>query len=172
MIGSFQTLPATLEALHRLKFDYAGGEGIDFEPYSEFLSPEKTKSWIRAWTGNKQIDGAEFRIFGQDGTGGYAAFWLVRPDKSLPDQPIVFLGSEGDLGIVASNLDEYLWLLAGGIGPFEAVSFHGLDRPASPIFTAFAEQHAISPRLGPWQVVSRAQAEFPSFAEGVRALCQ
>ncbi|MBS0262248.1 MAG: SMI1/KNR4 family protein [Planctomycetes bacterium] len=172
MINSEKNFPALLEALHQLEFDYADGEGIDFEPSSNFLSQEETRSWIRAWTGNKELEGAEYRIFGQDGTGGYAAFWLVRSTDNVLEQPIVFLGSEGELGVVASNFSEYLWLLAGGIGPYEAISYRGLEREENPVFTSFAEQHSKSPRLGPWQVVAKAQAEFPVFVEGVKSLCR
>jgi len=170
--GSEQRIPTTLEALHLLEFEYSGGEGIDFEPYSRFLSQEETRSWIRAWTGNKELEGSEYRIFGQDGTGGYAAFWLVRHGNNVLEQPIVFFGSEGELGVVASNFSEYLWLLAGGIGPYEAVAYRGLERVANPTFTSFAEQHSSCSRLGPWEVVAKAQAEFPSFVEGVQSLCR
>jgi hypothetical protein len=114
-------LPPVLAALHRLPFDYDQGNGIDFEPYDRFQSAEETASWFRSWTGNEDVDGLEFRVFGQDGTGGAAAFWLTRAGKELAEQPIVFLGSEGEVGVVACNLADYLWLLAGGLGPCEAV---------------------------------------------------
>src|SRR5882724_3262967 len=91
-------MPGVMQQLHRLEFDYAGGRGMDFEPYTEFLSEDETCNWIRAWTANACLEGTEYRIFGQDGTGGYAAFWCIRPDMSVLDQPIVFFGSEGELG--------------------------------------------------------------------------
>jgi hypothetical protein len=103
-----ETFPPLLAELHKLEFDYADGEGIDFEPYTEFLSAEDTKSWIQAWTGNNSLEGHEYRIFGQDGSGGYAALWCVRAEQAILEQPIVFFGSEGDLGIVASNFADYL----------------------------------------------------------------
>ncbi|HFX7636876.1 TPA: SMI1/KNR4 family protein, partial [Acinetobacter baumannii] len=31
--------PDLLKKLHQLDFDYADGDGIDFEPYQDFLSP-------------------------------------------------------------------------------------------------------------------------------------
>lgn len=68
-----QTLPAALAEANALDYDYNDGEGVDFEPYTEFQSADDNASWIRAWTGNADLDGAEYRIFGQDGTGGYAA---------------------------------------------------------------------------------------------------
>ena len=52
---------------------------------------------------------------GKDGSGGQAAFWLVRVGEQLTHQPVVFLGCEGETGVVARNLDGYLWLLAAGL---------------------------------------------------------
>ena len=69
-----RTLPAPLAEANALTYDYNEGNGVDFEPYPEFLGPEDTGTWIRAWSGNTELDGSEFRVFGQDGTGGYAAF--------------------------------------------------------------------------------------------------
>ncbi len=70
-----QTLPPLLAELHTIELDHADGDGIDFEPYQEFQSADDNAAWIRAWTGNPELTGAEYRVFGQDGTGGYAAFW-------------------------------------------------------------------------------------------------
>src|ERR1043165_2936612 len=97
---SDRSMPTVLRELLGIEFDYAEGRGMDFEPYSDFLSKEDTRSWIQAWTGNKELDGEQSLVLGQDGTGGYAAIWRVRADKGLLDQPIVFFGSEGELGIV------------------------------------------------------------------------
>lgn len=155
-------MPAVLQELHTLECNYAGGAGIDFEPCSEFLSEEETRSWFQAWTGNKEVSGIAYRIFGRDGSGGYAAFWLARPDGDLLGQPIVFLGSEGELGVVAANFSDYLWLLAGGVGPAEAILSPGLHRCSDPAFTAFARHHSATAHLGAKEVVARAQTEFPS----------
>ncbi|WP_457337983.1 hypothetical protein, partial [Rhizobacter sp. P5_C2] len=62
-------MPELLRALLALEFDYAGGEGIDFEPFDSFLSTQETRDWFRAWTGNEEVDGSDFLVFGQDGTG-------------------------------------------------------------------------------------------------------
>ena len=35
-------MPPVIAQLHQLKFDYASGEGIDFEPYHDFLSAAET----------------------------------------------------------------------------------------------------------------------------------
>jgi hypothetical protein len=162
--------PPLLTRLHEVEFDYDDGDGIDFEPAQEFQSAEDNASWIQAWTGNKELTGSEYRIFGQDGTGGYAAFWLVREGKDLLEQPIVFFGSEGELGVVARNFDDYLWLLAGGQGPLEAVE--GYERDPNEELTKFATKHAKGPKKTGAEVVEAARKEFPDFEKQIRALCK
>lgn len=170
-----RAFPALLEELHKLDFDYADGDGYDFEPLGEFLSDSETRDWIRAWTGNAELDGAEFFVFGLDGTGGYAAFWKCRPDAGLLEQPVVFLGSDGNTGVVARNFSDYLWLLAGGVGPREAVE--DPESPPAPDavaagFRRFAEDYAGQPRRTPAEVLDAARREFPGFDEYIESLCR
>jgi hypothetical protein len=169
-VQSDHDMPVVLRQLHQLEFDYADGEGIDFEPFPAFLSGEETKNWIHAWTGNALLDGTEYRVFGQDGSGGYAAVWCARPNAPLTDQPIVFFGSEGELGVVAGNLSDYLWLLAGNLGPCEAISNPDFERATNQLFAGFAAAHATTPRKSPADVISCARAEFPQFESDVRAV--
>jgi hypothetical protein len=166
------TFPPLLSELHKLPFDYKGGKGIDFKPYEEFRSASQNASWIQAWTGNYDLTGSDYRVFGQDGTGGYVAFWLMRPNAELLEQPIVFFGSEGELGLVAENFADYLWLLAGGLGPYEAIACPGLEREPNDAFTAFAKDHATTAKKAPAAVIADARRKFPSFEEDVRALCR
>jgi hypothetical protein len=155
-------------------FDYADGEGVDFEPFPEFLSAAETSEWFRSWAGNSAATGDDFRIFGHDGTGGYAAFWLIRPDAALTDQPIVFLGSEGEVGVVARDLAGFLWLLADGFGPYEAVDPRERDRPARPVrdLERIAESFAPDRRQTAAAVMEQAVREFPDFETTVTALCR
>ncbi len=166
--------PAALAAALAVPFDYEGGDGVDFEPFEEFLSAEDTAEWFRAWTGNDELDAAEFRVFGQDGTGGYAAFWLVRPSRPLTDQPVVFLGSEGETGVVARDLGDLLWLLADGFGPWEAATSYEPDWIAhpNPGLTAVAERFAPGPRKSAAAVVELATQEFPEFDDTIMKLCR
>ncbi|WP_121740337.1 DALR anticodon-binding domain-containing protein [Streptomyces sp. E1N211] len=103
--GDDRRLPPALAELARTPIDYADGEGIDFEPYDAFDSAEATTEWLRQWTGNPELDGNAFRVFGQDGTGGLAALWRVRTGRPLVEQPVVFLSSEGERGVVAGLAD-------------------------------------------------------------------
>jgi hypothetical protein len=167
-----RAMPALLQELLRIDIDYDGGNGIDFEPHADFLSEEETREWIHAWTGNTQLDGSEYLVFGQDGSGGHAAIWRIRTGVSLLDQPIVFFGSEGELGVVARNFSDYLWLLAGGVGPYEAVAYDGELGKGSAEFEAFARLHAGSVERTPKDIIAAAREEFPSFVEDVQALCR
>lgn len=166
------SFPLPLRELRYLEFDYANGEGIDFEPYSAFLTPDQTSNWFRAWTGNKGVDGSEFRIFGQDGSGGYAAFWIIDPSADLLSQPIVFLGSEGATGVVAVNFHDYLWLLANGIGPFEAVEYPGMIREPNPLFLKFAQEHSSIGTMELEEVIERAKNASPPFCQRIHSLCR
>ena len=90
---------------------------------------------------------SEYLIFGQDGSGGYAAFWLVNNVEDLLQQPIVFFGSEGEVGVVAQNFGDYVWLFAHGLGPYEAVAYPDLKRPLNSKFLHFAQEVAPSNNL-------------------------
>ena len=166
-----QKLPPLLAKLNKLEYDYADGNGIDFEPYSEFLSLEETNSWFQAWTGNETADGSCFRVFGQDGTGGYAAFWITFPDKFILEQPIVFFGSEGEKGVIASDFDSYLWLLASGIGPYEAAAYPPTDESPHEQFLAFAQENSSVEQIGSRSVLEEARRNHPSFQDLIDSNC-
>ncbi|MFC8176827.1 SMI1/KNR4 family protein [Streptomyces sp. NPDC057325] len=166
--------PPALAAALAVRFDHIGGDGIDFEPFPAFLSADGTTEWIRAWTGDEELTGDHFRVFGQDGTGGHAAFWLVRPDRGTDGQPVVFLGSEGETGVVARDLGSFLWLLADGVGPREAANPYG-PVPASyphPELTAVAERYAPGLRAPAPVLIERAVREFPDFDDVMVKLCR
>jgi hypothetical protein len=171
--GEDRRFPPALADVARIEFDYGEeGEGVDFEPYDAFDSAEETTDWLRNWTGNHELDGGAYRVFGQDGTGGLAAIWCVRPGRPLAEQPVVFLGSEGECGVVAGNLSGLLWVLADGFGPREAAVDE--DREARPdaALTLLAERHATTPCRPAREIIAEAQAEFASFAEDLDQLCR
>ena len=165
-----RTFPAKLAEAFEIEFDYADGEGVDFEPFDQFESAEETTGWLRAWTGNKELSGERFRVMGQDGTGGYAAFWLVRDGEPLTAQPVVFLGSEGETGIIARNLADFLWLLADGFGPREAVEYPEQSSQPNDELVDIAERYAPDARKTGAKVIAAAKAEFPDFEATIEAL--
>jgi hypothetical protein len=161
-------LPAVLAEAHSSGF-FVDHEGHDFQPYDEFLWSGETLEWWRAWTGYPTIETAPFLVFGQDGSGGLAAFWIRDPGAADDAQPVVFLGSEGEVAVIASDLGDYLWLLANGVGPLEPVD--GVDREPEPIdslvsiarrFTGVGERPVEA-------VFAAARAEQSPFAEFVTA---
>lgn len=164
-------LPELVSLANQLPYEYADGDGIDFEPHDTFMSIEDTAHWFQAWTGNPNADASKFRVFGQDGTGGYIAFWTVRPGSDLLEQPVVFLGSEGETAVVARNFHDYLWLLAAGIGPYEAASYSDAPRVSQPELESFALRNAPPARTAT-QVLQDAQAEFPLFVQGIEDQCR
>lgn len=145
--------------------------GVDFEMYRSFEDPEETAWWFRLWTGNPEADGREYRFFGKNGGGGYAGLWLVREGRPPHEQPVVYFESEGEVLVVAPDLGSFLWLLAQGVGPHEALGWGEAAGP-DPRIAGIAERHAPGGRRPPEEILDRARAEFPHFEEGVQALCR
>ncbi|WP_405390594.1 SMI1/KNR4 family protein [Streptomyces sp. NBC_01102] len=167
--------PPALTEVARTEFPYEDDHSIDFEPYEAFASAGTTTDWFRHWTGNHELDGSAYRVFGQDGTGGLAALWLARPGLPLVDQPVVFMGSEGQNGVVAGSLSDFLWVLADGLGPCEVVVLEddtSYPDTALPALAEIAARHATTPRRPAREIIAEAQAEFPTFDEDLEKLCR
>lgn len=130
-------LPAALAEVAEIGFDFEWDEetdetnSCDFEPYKEFEAPEETAEWFRQWTGNDEADGQQFRFFGSTGAGDYAGFWIIRPGVDVTRQPVVYIDSNGELGVVARNLDDLLWLFANGSSPAKAFNDPGRETQRS-----------------------------------------
>ncbi|GHF47315.1 hypothetical protein GCM10010218_30820 [Streptomyces mashuensis] len=93
-------------------------------------------------------------MFAQNGAGGMVASWLVREGRPLADQPVVFLGSEGETAVLAPDMAGFRRVLADGFSPHEA--FYGRDEPDG--------RHAAE------AIVEAAAREFPNFEAAVEAL--
>ncbi|MEO3873222.1 hypothetical protein ABGB18_30780 [Nonomuraea sp. B12E4] len=120
-----EQFPAALRALHA--HQYAAGLGeLNFEVFDHF-DPEAVGSATDDDDANR-----EFRVFGMDGSGGLVAFWLVHEGLPVERQPVVLFESEGYIGPVAKDLCDLLYLLAAGLGPFEAVMSGVPDEDAAP----------------------------------------
>ncbi|MEU8703772.1 SMI1/KNR4 family protein [Streptomyces sp. NPDC048565] len=182
MGGTDRTFPAALAEVAGVDFhddrylavDAAGYEYLrfDFEPRADFESAEWTTGLLRSWTGNNDTDGDAYLVFGQDGTGGQAMIWRVRPGRPLADQPIVFLGSEGERGVIAGSLSDFLWVLADGYGPMEAAEGDDFESEPDELLIRIAERHATTPRRTAQEIVTEARAEFPAFSDDLDALCR
>ncbi|QES47938.1 SMI1/KNR4 family protein [Streptomyces venezuelae] len=171
--GEDRRFPPALAEVATVEFVYGDsaeveGEGVDFMPYAEFEPAEETTQWVRAWTANHELDGGA----GQDGSGGLAALWMARPGRPLAEQPVVFMGSEGESGLVAANLSDLLWVLADGFGPREAALHPDREPLPDPVLAEIAARHAVTPRRAAREIVLTARAEFPSFEEDLDELCR
>jgi hypothetical protein len=167
-----RSFPPVLSALHTLDRGEASGACIDFTPFRSFMAEDDTNTWFRTWTRNEAPGPAPYRLFGADSQGGHAGFWLIRPATPVIGQPIVYFGAERRVGVVARSFSDYLWLLAGGVGPAEAI----LDRPPRPaankIFSAFAKKHAQGGKKPRREILAAARARFPTFETELLALCR
>jgi hypothetical protein len=123
-------LPAALAEAHRSGF-FEDHDGYDFEPDDAFSPAAEMLEWWRAWTGDATAGVPPLKVFGRDGSGGLVAFWAKDEGSAIEAQPVVFLGSEGELAVIAADLGGYLWLLANGVGPLETVD--GVQREPEPI---------------------------------------
>ncbi|MEU8399494.1 hypothetical protein AB0C28_30265 [Nonomuraea sp. NPDC048892] len=164
--GAGEPFAAALRALR----DHQGAHGfgeIDFEVSDRF-----TFGGPHAWTGNPAAE-REFHVFGHNGGGGLVAFWLVRQGRPIEEQPVVFLDGEGAMGPVAADLCDLLHLLAGGIGPYEAITFGPSywDADPRPAIARIAEEHL--GRRGartPQEIIDDADNEYSDLMDRVDAL--
>ncbi|MEU8302575.1 hypothetical protein AB0C84_03360 [Actinomadura sp. NPDC048955] len=166
-----EPVPAALRAL-KAHQDASGLDGLDFETFDRF-EPDA----IASWTGSDDAD-REFRTFGRDGSGGRVAFWRVHEGLPIEQQPVVLFGGEGDIGPVAKDLCDLLYLLAAGVGPFEAAmaftSGEDIDDEATgprPEIARIAETH-LQRREGrtPQTVIEDAENEYADVRDRVDAL--
>ncbi|MGW4476463.1 SMI1/KNR4 family protein [Nonomuraea sp. NPDC004354] len=171
-------LPIALAEVAKVGFEWTWDEetdeahGCDFELYERLEAPERTAWWFRLWTGNDEVDGSEFRFFGTTGAGDYVGFWLVRPAMSITEQPVVYLGSEGECGVIARDLGDLLRLFADGLGPAEAFTDPGRETQPNEAFQAIAERYAPGRRRSAAEIVAGAREEFPGFSEFIDAMCR
>ncbi|AKV00366.1 hypothetical protein AKJ09_07029 [Labilithrix luteola] len=123
----------------------------------------------KAWTGSAAAE-EEFAVFGQDGSGGMVAFWLVN-DAPITEQPIVLLGSEGEVGAVAKDLADFLYLLGSGVGPYEAVEY-GSTKGEHDLPSVLKLAAEVAPRVGrtPEEVLATAIDTYGDVEERVRSL--
>jgi hypothetical protein len=172
MEGWSTDLPPLLAELHEIEVNADPDDDIDFEPFTHFVPADEAADWFSAWTGTDGADASAYRLFGQDGAGGYAAIWVCNNDQGLLEQPIVFFGSEGEVGVVAVNFDAYLWLLADGCGPYEAVAYADAESHPHAQFTAFAKRVSKVPPMSASEVIDNARQAFPDFEDDIAALCE
>ncbi|KAJ5101386.1 hypothetical protein NUU61_003608 [Penicillium alfredii] len=169
-------MPAALVEVAQIGFecdwDEETGElrGCDFESYGEFEQPCETAMWFRLWSVHEEFDYTQFRFFGSTAAGDYVGFWLVRPDVDISEQPVVYISSDGDIGLITQNLDDLLWLFANGSGPAEAFEDPGRKTQPNEEIRPIAERYAPGKCRSTAEIVASAQKEFPNLMELVRQM--
>jgi hypothetical protein len=95
---------------------FAGLADIGAE-HSEFelRDPDESDSDIKAWLGAVPKDGTRFIVFAQDGTGSLFCLWLRPGHKDVETAPVVYLGSEGELGVLGKDPAAFLEFVASGM---------------------------------------------------------
>lgn len=89
---------------------------------------------------------------------------MAGPPRPLPHRPARRLPGLGGPGrVVAGNLSDFLWLLADGIGPWEAVVLDDDTPNPAGALPDLAAHHASTPRREPRTIKAEARAEFPDF---------
>jgi hypothetical protein len=78
--------------------------------------PAYLRDWPRSW-GLSGEAALQLHPFAHDGSGGLVCLWHYYGLKTSP--PVVFAGSEGEMGILANDLVEFLFLAAYGYDPHE-----------------------------------------------------
>lgn len=109
-------------------------------------------------------------MFGQDGSGGYAAFYDEGGATPVEELPVVFLGSEGEIGTVAANLGDLLALLAQGTGPAEVVECGSVAYPPLPEVVAIHSRVSDAPPATPEEISARARLAAPGFEPYIQSL--
>ncbi|GIJ70804.1 hypothetical protein Voc01_057210 [Virgisporangium ochraceum] len=98
--------------------------------------------------------------------GGLAAIWIRERAAALDTQPVVFLGSEGEIAVLARNLADYLWLVGNGVGPLDAVD--GLHRTPTPV----PELNVPGEPRSTGAILAIAQLLRPELEEFVEQMCR
>ena len=79
---------------------------------------EAVDIWVDTWDwSGANLEQAKRDLIGlgqADGDGSLLAFWNDGTGKSIEDMPLVILGSEGEMPLVASNWKDMLLLMTSG----------------------------------------------------------
>ena len=76
------------------------------------LSLEQDDSALMTYSDDINFINSFYEIGMSDGSGGGYYFWLYDESVSLSNAPIVFFGSEGEVGIATENFDDLLKMLS------------------------------------------------------------
>ena len=126
---------------------------------------------IREWFPNDPEMQQNFAVFGRGSTGSTYAIWL-REGADAVESPVVVLGSEGDLMVLATNCIQFCRLLGCGYNELE---WDDLTKPSTewdetqPLRDWLTDRLKLDfPMIGA-EIVSQAQQRFPDFQSFVQS---
>lgn len=137
---------------------------IDFEMYQSFNEQYKPSDWI----GNPAAD-EELLSFGMDGMGGQVAIWRAK-NAEFDELPVVFLGSEGEVLVLATDLPTFLATVAQGVGPLEAASETTEGEENADMLTWVKKTYPKHKVVKPEAALKAAKKAYPKFEEHVMSL--
>jgi len=114
-------VPTSLREL--IKFEEK--HGPDSYVISFFLRPEKKEEFFDYTfstdeTNNNKVAKYFLPLANIDGTGATVAFWIKDINiTDLENAPLIELGSEGQIDIVAKNMKDFLYMLSFGLEPMD-----------------------------------------------------
>ena len=125
---------------------------------------------MAAWFPNDEAMQHQFAVFGRGSTGSVYALWL-REGTEADKAPVVVLGSEGEMLVLATNCSEFCRLLGCG---YDELEWDDLTKP-SPEWEAAqplrdwlkARLNMDCPRTGE-DIVAAATRQYPDFEDFVR----
>jgi hypothetical protein len=133
----------------------------DLEGYASFNEQYKPSDWAR----NPAVD-EHMLTFAMDGAGGQFTLWR-QPGRALLDNPVVQLGDDGELHVLAPDFPSFVALVAAGVNLFSRSTDELSPQPQLQQFLtetwsgrAFDDAAAI---------LSSAQAAWPGFEDWMRA---
>lgn len=122
------------------------------------------------WTGNPAANN-ELSTFAQDGAGGQYALWIG--PAGIAGAPVVKLGRDGELVVLARDLLDFAWLIACGVEPIAVGDDATLRDPVTASEEMQQWVHSLAPERtfgGVRETFDAAAAAFPELVARLRTL--
>ena len=133
----------------------------DLEGYASFNEQYKPSDWAR----NPAVD-QHMLTFAMDGAGGQITLWR-QPGRELLDNPVVQLGDDGELHVLAPDFPSFVALVAAGVNLFSRSTDDLSPQPQLQEF--LTETWSDRTFDDAATILSTAQAAWPGFEEWMRA---
>ena len=126
---------------------------------------------LQAWFPNDLAMQRQFAVFGRGSTGSVYALWL-RDGRDVDNSPVIVLGSEGELLVLAVNPREFCRLLGCG---YDELEWDDLSQPAAEwentrrLREYLCERLGLSFQMTGESIVLEARDQYPDFASDIEA---